>query len=407
MSDFPPVSEQLELLQRGSVDLVDPDQLRAKLERSRATGKPLTVKTGFDPSTPDLHLGHTVLLRKMRHFQQLGHRVVFLIGDFTGMIGDPSGRNATRPQLTREQIEANMETYARQVFKVLDRETTVVDYNSRWLGELGSDGIVKLAGRYTLARMMEREDFRSRYESNQPISMHELLYPLVQAYDSIALEADVELGGHDQIFNLLVGRNLMKEEGMDPQVVLTVPLLVGTDGTDKMSKSLGNAVAIEDPPTEIYGRIMSIPDRTMWDWLPLVTDWSAESIAERHRGVEAGELNPKEIKQELARDQVTLYHDAAAADSAEREFESVFSHGGLPDEIPETSHSGSWPLFKLLASAALAASNNEARRLVLQGAVEIDGERAADPFLELSPRSEPYLVKVGKRRFAHLRLNDV
>ncbi|MFQ5349782.1 MAG: tyrosine--tRNA ligase, partial [Thermoanaerobaculia bacterium] len=247
MSGFPPVSEQLKLLQRGAVDLVDVDQLRAKLERSYATGEPLTVKTGFDPSTPDLHLGHTVLLRKMRHFQQLGHRVVFLIGDFTGMIGDPSGRNATRPQLTRAEIEANMETYARQVFKVLDREATVVDYNSRWLGELGSAGIVKLAGRYTLARMMEREDFRSRYESNQPISLHELLYPLVQAYDSIALEADVELGGHDQIFNLLVGRDLMKEEGLEPQVVLTVPLLVGTDGVDKMSKSLGNAVAIEDP----------------------------------------------------------------------------------------------------------------------------------------------------------------
>jgi len=406
MSGFPPVSEQFELLQRGSVDLVDPDQLRAKLERSRATGEPLTVKTGFDPSTPDLHLGHTVLLRKMRHFQQLGHRVIFLIGDFTGMIGDPSGRNATRPQLTREQIEANMETYTRQVFKILDRQATVIDYNSRWLGELGSAGIVKLAGRYTLARMMEREDFRTRYESNQPISMHELLYPLVQAYDSIALEADVELGGHDQIFNLLVGRNLMKEEGLDPQVVLTVPLLVGTDGVDKMSKSLGNAVAIEDPAAEIYGRIMSIPDQTMWDWLPLVTDWTSESIAKRRDAVEAGELNPKEVKQELARDQVTLYHDAAAASGAQREFDTVFGRGGLPDEIQETSHTGSWPLFKLLARADLAASNNEARRLVQQGAVEIDGQRAADPFLELSPRPEPYLVKVGKRRFAHLRLGD-
>ena len=406
MSDFPPVSEQLELLQRGAVDLVDPEQLGAKLERSRATGKPLTVKTGFDPSTPDLHLGHTVLLRKMRHFQQLGHRVIFLIGDFTGMIGDPSGRNATRPQLTRDQIEANMETYARQVFKVLDREATVVDYNSRWLNELGSAGIVKLAGRYTLARMMEREDFRSRFASNQPIGMHELLYPLVQAYDSIALEADVELGGHDQIFNLLVGRNLMKEEGMEPQVVLTVPLLVGTDGVDKMSKSLGNAVAIEDPPGEIYGRILSIPDETMWDWLPLLTDWSAESIAERRRRLDAGELNPKTVKQELARDQVTVYHGADAADAAEREFETVFGRGGLPDEIPETNHAGAWPLFKLLARATLAASNNEARRLVQQGAVEIDGQRAVDPFLELAPRPEPYLVKVGKRRFARLRLED-
>jgi tyrosyl-tRNA synthetase len=406
MNGFSPVSEQLELLQRGAVDLVDLEQLRAKLERSRATGRPLTVKTGFDPSTPDLHLGHTVLLRKMRHFQLLGHRVIFLIGDFTGMIGDPSGRNATRPQLTREQIEANMETYTRQVFKVLDREATVIDYNSRWLNELGSAGIVKLAGRYTLARMMEREDFRSRFDSNQPISMHELLYPLVQAYDSIALEADVELGGHDQIFNLLVGRNLMKEEGMDPQVVLTVPLLMGTDGVDKMSKSLGNAVAIEDPPGEIYGRILSIPDETMWSWLPLVTDWSEESIAERRRRVEAGELNPKAVKQELARDQVTVYHDAAAAAAAEREFETVFGQGGLPDEIPESSQTGTWQLLKLLARAGLAASNNEARRLVEQGAVEIDGQRADDPFLELAPRGQPYLVKVGKRRFARLRLDD-
>lgn len=406
MSSFLPVSEQLELLQRGSVDLVDLEQLSAKLERSRATGKPLTVKTGFDPSTPDLHLGHTVLLRKMRHFQQLGHRVIFLIGDFTAMIGDPSGRNATRPQLTRAQIEANMETYSRQVFKVLDREVTVIDYNSRWLGELGSAGIIKLAGRYTLARMMEREDFRKRFENNQPISMHELLYPLVQAYDSIALEADVELGGHDQIFNLLVGRDLMKEEGLEPQVVLTVPLLVGTDGVDKMSKSLGNAVAIEDRPGEIYGRILSIPDETMWSWLPLVTDWSTESIAERRAAVEAGKLNPKEVKQELARDQVTLYHDAAAATDAEREFDTVFGRGGLPDEIPETAHTGSWPLFKLLPRAELAASNSEARRLVEQGAVEVDGQRARDPFLELGPRAEPYLLKVGKRRFAHLRLSN-
>jgi tyrosyl-tRNA synthetase len=406
VSRFLPVSEQLELLQRGAVDLVDPDQLRAKLERCRADGRPLVVKTGFDPSTPDLHLGHTVLLRKMSHFQQLGHRVVFLIGDFTGMIGDPSGRNATRPQLTREQIEANMETYTRQVFKVLDREATEIEYNSRWLNELGSAGIIRLAGRYTLARMMEREDFRSRFESNQPISMHELLYPLVQAYDSIALEADVELGGHDQIFNLLVGRDLMKEEGMEPQVVLTVPLLVGIDGVDKMSKSLGNAVAIEDPPSEIFGRIMSIPDETMWDWLPLVTDWTAESIARRRRRVETGELNPKEVKQELAREQVALYHGNDAASAAQSEFETVFRRGGLPDEIPQSSQSGRWPLFKLLATSGLATSNNEARRLVQQGAVEIDGERATDPFQELGPRSEPYLFKVGKRRFARVRLDS-
>ena len=253
---------------------------------------------------------------------------------------------------------------------------------------------------------MERDDFRTRFETNQPISMHEFLYPLVQAYDSVALEADVELGGTDQLFNLLVGRDLMKEEGLEPQVVLTVPLLVGIDGVDKMSKSLGNAIGIEDPPREIYGRIMSIPDDAMWTWLPLVTDWSAESIAERRRRVDAGELNPKAVKQELARDQVTLYHGAAAAAGAEREFDTVFGRGGLPDEIPETGHVGSWPLFKLLARAGLAGSNGAARRLVEQGAVEVDGRRATDPFVELAPRPDPYLVKVGKRRFAHLRLSD-
>jgi tyrosyl-tRNA synthetase len=260
---FPPVDEQLALLRRGAVDLVELDLLRSKLDRSRATGTPLLVKVGFDPTAPDLHLGYTVLLRKMRHFQQLGHRVVFLFGDFTALIGDPTGRKATRPQLTPEQIEANAKTYEKQVFKILDRERTEFDRNSRWLLPLGSMGIVRLAGRYTLARMMERDDFRTRFENGQPISIHELLYPLAQGYDSVAMKADVELGGHDQIFNLLVGRDLMKEEGLEPQVVLTVPLLVGTDGKDKMSKSLGNAIGVEDPPGEVYGKTMSIPDALM------------------------------------------------------------------------------------------------------------------------------------------------
>jgi tyrosyl-tRNA synthetase len=402
--DFPPVDEQLALLRRGAVDLIDEAQLAAKLERARESGRPLTVKAGFDPSSPDLHVGHTVLLRKMRHFQQLGHRVVFLVGDFTALIGDPTGKKATRPQLTPEQVAANAETYTEQVFRVLDREATVVDFNSRWLLPLGAVGIVRLAGRYTLARIMEREDFRTRFAEGQPIHLHELLYPLAQGYDSVAMKADVELGGHDQIFNLLVGRDLMKEEGLEPQVVLTVPLLVGTDGTEKMSKSLGNAIAFDDPPGEIYGRTMSIPDTLMWDWWLLLTDLPKPEIDRRRQAVEAGDMHPKEVKQSLARRLVTDQHGAEAAAAAEAEFDRVFAAGGVPDEVEDVALSANEPLFKLLAAANLAASNGEARRLVEQGAVSVDGDRATDPFATLPTRPEPYLVKVGKRRFARLTL---
>ncbi len=402
--EFPPVDEQMELLQRGAVDLVDPVQLRAKLERSRQTGQPLVVKTGFDPSSPDLHIGHTVLLRKMRHFQQLGHRVIFLIGGFTARIGDPTGKKATRPQLTSEEVQANSLTYQRQVFHVLDKDETVIDDNDRWLGSLGSQGMIRLAGRYTLARMMEREDFKVRFQEGRPIHLHELLYPLAQAYDSVFLKADVELGGHDQIFNLLVGRDLMKEEGLEPQVVLTVPLLVGLDGHEKMSKSLGNAIAVEDPPREIYGKTMSIPDSLMWDWYLLLTDLPKAEIADRRARAEAGGLHPKGVKQELARHLVAQFHSEEAAREAEAEFEAVFAGGGVPEDVPEKELAGAWTLTKLLTAADLAPSNGEARRLIQQGAVSIDGERADDPFLELSPRPEPYLFKVGKRRFARVRL---
>ena len=405
-ADFPPVEEQLDLLRRGSVDLGEDDQLRDKLERSRQTNFPLTVKTGFDPSSPDLHLGHTVLIHKMRHFQILGHRVVFLIGDFTAMIGDPSGRNLTRPQLSPEQVEENAKTYKDQVFKILDEESTVIDYNSRWLAELGSAGMIRLAGRYTLARMMERDDFRTRFENNQPISLHELLYPLAQAYDSIALEADVELGGHDQIFNLLVGRSLMKEEGLEPQVVLTVPLLVGTDGVEKMSKSLGNAISVTDSAKEIYGKTMSIPDELMWEWYLLLTDLDEAEIQQRRARVESGELHPKSVKQELAAQLTTRYHSESAAAQAAREFETVFADGGLPDDIQVVVLEGPAQLPSLLAAAGLAASKNEARRLIQQGAVSIDGERRSDPFSELRPRAESYLLKVGKRRFSRLQIRD-
>ena len=408
--EFAPVDEQMALLQRGAVDLVSEADLRRKLERSRAAGEPLAVKAGFDPSSPDLHLGHTVLLRKMAHFQRLGHRVIFLIGDFTGMIGDPTGKKATRPQLTRAELLANAETYARQVYKILDREATVVRFNSEWLTPMGAEGLIRLAGKWTLARMMERDDFRTRWKNEQPISIHELLYPLVQGKDSVEMAklegvgCDVELGGHDQIFNLLVGRDLMREEGLDPQVCLTVPLLVGLDGHEKMSKSLGNSIAVEDPPREIYGKTLSIPDALMWDWLLLLTDLDAAEIERRKRAVAAGELHPKKVKQELARTLVGQYHGAAAATEAEAEFERVFAGGGAPDDVPEVAVAAGTGLAEALVAAGLVPSKKEAGRMVEQGAVSIDGATATDPRAALAARAEPYLVKVGKRRFARLRV---
>jgi len=409
---FPPVDEQLAQLRRGVVDLVSEEDLARKLERSRTSGKPLAIKAGFDPSSPDLHLGHTVLLRKMRHFQRLGHRVIFLVGDFTAMIGDPTGKKATRPQLTREQVLENAETYARQVFRILDRDATVVEWNSRWLSPMGSEGLIRLAGKWTLARMMERDDFRTRYQTQQPISIHELLYPLVQAKDSVEMAklpeigCDVELGGHDQIFNLLVGRDLMREEGLEPQVCMTVPLLVGLDGVEKMSKSLGNAIAVEDSATEIYGRTMSIPDTLMWDWLLLLTDTPESEIAERKREVAAGTLHPKKVKQALARDLVAQFHGAQAAADAEAEFERVFAGGGVPDEIPELVRTGGEELLVLLREAGVVASGNEARRLLKQGAISLDGEILGEDAakLRLEPREAGYLAKVGKRRFVTLRI---
>jgi tyrosyl-tRNA synthetase len=404
MSHFPPVDEQLELLRRGAADLVDEQQLRDKLVRAEQAGRPLKVKTGFDPTSPDLHLGHTVLVRKMRHFQELGHRVIFLIGDFTAMIGDPTGKKTTRPQLSREEVDENAETYKRQVFHILDPDLTEIEYNGRWLSELGAEGMIRLAGTYTLARMLERDDFRTRFQNNQPISIHELLYPLAQGYDSIELEADVELGGHDQIFNLLVGRQLMKERGLEPQVVLTVPLLVGTDGVDKMSKSLGNSIAVEDPPREIYGKVMSIPDELMWDWYLLLTEVSKDEIGRRRKAAEAGELHPKEAKMELARNLVAQFHDEDAARAAEQEFENVFRSGGLPEDIETHEVTSADSLTAVLCTAGLAVSKAEARRLVVQRAVAIEGEKVEDPFLTLEGRSEPYLIKVGKRRFAKIRV---
>ena len=401
---FPTADEQMTLYRRGSVDLVEGKQLTEKIERSRKTGKPLTIKAGFDPTSPDLHLGHTVLLRKMRHFQQMGHRVVFLMGDFTAMIGDPTGKKVTRPQLTREEVLENAQTYQDQVFRILDEEKTVVQFNSEWLSALGAEGMIRLAGSYTLARMMEREDFRTRFEQHQPISIHELLYPLAQGYDSVAMEADVELGGHDQIFNLLIGRDLMKERGMEPQCVLTVPLLVGTDGADKMSKSLGNAIGIDDSARDMYGKSMSIPDDLMWDWLVLLTDIKDAEITSLKAQVESGEVHPKETKQRLARSIVRDYHGDEAAQGAEQEFQTIFAKGGRPDDVPSHEAAADTPLLDVLVAVEFAQSKSAGRRLMQQGAVSLDGEKITDVHHRLVAREETYDLKAGKRKFLDLRV---
>lgn len=397
-SGFPPVNEQMELLLRGAVDVVEEDALRQRLEQSRAEGRPLLVKTGFDPTAPDLHLGHAVLLRKMAHFQQLGHRVVFLVGDFTAMIGDPTGKKATRPQLSREQVLANAATYQEQAWQVLDRDLTEIQHNSEWLGSLGAEGLVRLAGSYTLARMMEREDFRDRFENHEPISIHELLYPLTQGYDSVVMEADVELGGHDQLLNLLVGRDLMRARGMEPQIALTVPLLVGTDGTQKMSKSLGNAIAFEDSPREMFGRTMSIPDDLMWDWWLLLTDMDETEIERQKADAASGRASPRDLKDDLAHDLVRRFHSPAAADEARAEFDRMFRGGGVPDEIETRVVPSGQALFTLIADTGLTGSRAEARRLIQQGAVSLDGEKIGDPYFTL-PTGANALLKVGKRRF--------
>jgi tyrosyl-tRNA synthetase len=401
------IDEQLAYLTKGCVDVVPSEELRKKLERSAATGQPLIVKVGFDPSAPDLHLGHAVVVRKMRHFQQLGHRVIFLIGDFTGLIGDPTGKKSTRPQLTEGEIKANAATYERQIYKLLDPGKTVIDFNSRWLGALSSADWIRLAAKVTVAQMLEREDFKKRYEAQQPISLHEFLYPLAQAYDSVALEVDVELGGTDQLFNLLVGRHLMREDDQEPQVVMTLPLLEGLDGVEKMSKSLGNYVAVEDPPFEMFGKLMSISDELMWRYWLLLSDRSeAEIEADRER-VAGGDLHPMTVKKELARTIVTEFHSSDDAEAAQAEFERVFSARNLPTEIPEIEldlDGSSVPLAKALVQAGLAPSNTEARRLITQGGVKVEGEPVRDikSALDLDD-GEAVLVQVGKRRFARLR----
>jgi tyrosyl-tRNA synthetase len=356
-------------LSRGAVDLIEEKDLARKLERG-----PLTVKVGFDPSAPDIHLGHTVVLRKMRHFQEAGHRVVFVVGDFTGMIGDPSGKKTTRPQLTRAEIEANAATYTRQAFRILDAERTAVEFNSRWLSALGAEGIVRLCARMTVARILERDDFQKRLAAHQPIALHELLYPLAQGYDSVALKADVELGGTDQLFNLLVGRDLMREEGLEPQVVLTLPLLVGLDGTEKMSKSLGNAIGIEEPAPEVFGKLMSLPDRLMWSYWELLTDVPAAEIRKKRDGVEAGRINPRDVKVALASEITAQFHGAEAAARAREDFERAFSRKEIPEDLEERSAESDWRgagAATVLVRVGLADSMREARRKIAEGALSI------------------------------------
>jgi tyrosyl-tRNA synthetase len=395
------IDEQLGYLTKGCVDVVRAGELRAKLERSAATKQPLTVKVGFDPTAPDLHLGHTVLLRKMKHFQDLGHRVIFLIGDFTGLIGDPTGRSKTRPALTPDEIAANAETYKTQVFKILDPATTVVDFNSRWLAALGAEGMVRLAARYNVAQMLERRDFKQRYESGKPIAVHEFLYPLAQAYDSVHLQADVELGGTDQLFNLNVGRDIMPGYGLEAQVVMTTPLLEGLDGVEKMSKSLGNYVGVTDAPVEMFGKLMSISDALMWRYYLLLTDLTEAQIGAVQAEVARGERHPKAVKAELATRLVADFHGRAAAGAAAESFEARFTRGQIVDaDLPEvrlTAGSPTIGLPRLIADAGLAASTSEASRKIQQGAVKVDREKVVDVKARLDVKNGPIVLEVGRR----------
>jgi tyrosyl-tRNA synthetase len=399
MPNFAPVDEQLAYIKKGSAEIIRESELRSKLEKSHTTGRPLRVKLGMDPTAPDLHLGHTVVLRKLKHFQDLGHTVIFLIGDFTGMIGDPTGRSATRPPLSREQIEQNAETYKAQVFKILDSQKTEIDFNRRWFSKFTADDFIRLAAKYTVSQMLEREDFHKRFLEEKPIAVHELLYPLAQGYDSVALEADVELGGTDQKFNLLVGRELQRSYGQEPQVVLTTPILEGLDGVQKMSKSLGNAIGIHEPPLEMYGKIMSISDEIMWRYYELLTDVLQAQIDDLKEGVKTGERHPMEIKKSLARIIVTDFHSREAAERAGRDWATQFQDGRVPDDILEVAieltESGV-RLDKLLFRVDLAESVSDAGRKLKQKAVKVDGEVQTDPVTRID-LSQPVTLQVGRK----------
>ncbi|MFJ3464778.1 tyrosine--tRNA ligase [Achromobacter spanius] len=399
----PEVEADLRIAKRGCDELLVESEFARKLAKSRATGVPLRIKLGLDPTAPDIHLGHTVVLNKMRQLQDLGHNVIFLIGDFTSTIGDPSGRNSTRPPLTREQIEANAKTYYAQASLVLDPARTEIRYNSEWCDPLGARGMIQLASRYTVARMMEREDFTKRFKGGIPISVHEFLYPLMQGYDSVALKSDLELGGTDQKFNLLVGRELQKEYGQEPQCILTMPLLVGTDGVEKMSKSKGNYIGISESPDSMFGKLMSISDTLMWRYFELLSFRSLEDIAALKQEIEGGR-NPRDAKVMLAQEIIARFHSAKAADDALASFEARFRDGAIPEDMPEVNIGGApVGILKLLREAGLVASGSEAQRNVEQGGVRVNGDRVEDKSLQLPAGT--YVVQVGKRKFARVNLN--
>ena len=394
-------AEALKLIKRGAEEILLEESLTKKLAENR----PLRIKAGFDPTAPDLHLGHTVLINKLRQFQDLGHEVIFLIGDFTGMIGDPTGKNVTRKPLSREDVLANAQTYEEQIFKILDPEKTLVVFNSSWMGEMGAADLIQLAAKHTVARMLERDDFSKRYAGGQPIAIHEFLYPLVQGYDSVALKADVELGGTDQKFNLLVGRQLQEAYGQVPQVVLTMPILEGLDGVQKMSKSLGNYIGITEPPDEMFGKLMSISDELMWRYLELLSARSMGEIEGWRQEVEAG-ANPRDVKVRLAEEMVERFHSRDAARQAHENFVARFRKGAMPDEMPEKelqAPDGGLPIANLLKEAGLVSSTSEALRMIKQGAVRIDGERLEDRGLVCAAGSGA-VYQVGKRRFARVKL---
>ena len=406
MSEFLPVDEQMDLLQKGAAEIIRVSDLRERLEESRKTGRPLRVKAGFDPTAPDLHLGHTVLMRKLKHFQQLGHTVIFLIGDFTSLIGDPTGRNVTRKPLTREQIDANAETYKEQVFKILDAEKTEVRYNSEWLGKLDYEQTIRLTAHFTVSQMLERAEFHKRFEAEQPISLHEFLYPVMQGYDSVCLEADVELGGTDQIFNLSCGRELQRHYGQKPQIVLMTPILEGLDGVQKMSKSLGNAIGIHEPPAEMYGKLMSISDELMWKYFVFLTDLKQSEIDALKAGVAAGTVHPMETKKRLARTIVAGFHGEEAAQHADESWALMFQQKAVSEDLEEVAvaladvagtDANTVRLPKLLVALGLAASGAEANRKIAEKAVKLDGAAAQGNVLTVESLPARIAVRLGKR----------
>jgi len=403
-----PIEEQIKIISKGADEIIDVEELKEKLTKAQKEGRPLRVKLGLDPTAPDIHLGHAVVLRKIKQMQDLGHKAIIIIGDFTAMIGDPTGRSKTRPPLSREEVLENARTYQEQIFKIIDKEKTEVRFNSEWLGELKFSDVIELAGKYTVARMLEREDFKNRFENQQSIGIHEFFYPLMQGYDSVAIKADIELGGTDQRFNLLMGRTLQKDYGQERQVALLMPLLEGTDGVEKMSKSLGNYIGIYEEPDQMYGKVMSIPDELMIKYYELATDIHPDEIERIKTSLEDGTYHPRDAKMRLAREITTLYHGEEAAIKAEEQFKAVFQKGGVPEDIPSfkvpeniISEEGI-DMTRLIVEAGMAPSTSQARRLINQGAVKVNGEKISD--IKISSLKNQDIVQVGKRNFVKIEL---